>query len=116
MESLARGILEGAGFSFLLDLLAAVLSNGLSTHEITKLPAEIGSSQIFIAIDMSKLSNYASISETIKSIVDDYKTSIPITGQAISYPSERVLNTREKNTQTGIPVLETIWKDILGLL
>lgn len=115
-RALPVGFWKGAGLSFLLDVLAAVLSNGLSTHEISKLPAEIGSSQIFIAIDMSKLSNYTSISETIKSIVEDYKTSIPISGQAISYPSERVLNTREKNTKTGIPVLESIWKDILGLL
>jgi 3-dehydro-L-gulonate 2-dehydrogenase len=112
-RTLPIGFWKGAGLSFLLDVLAAILSNGLATHEITKQPAEIASSQVFIALDMSKLANFASIPATIDTIVQDYKTSIPITEQGkISYPSERVLTTRRKNTEGGIPVLESVWQDI----
>ena len=116
-RSLPIGFWKGAGLSFLLDVLAAILSSGLATYQITKQPAEIASSQIFIAIDMSKLSNHASISATIEGIIDDYKTATPLKeGGKISYPSERVLHTRVKNNQEGIPVLESVWQEVLGFL
>jgi 3-dehydro-L-gulonate 2-dehydrogenase len=116
-RSLPVGFWKGAGLSFLLDVLAALLANGLATHEITQQPAEMASSQVFIAIDMSKLANYSSISTTIDAIIQDYKTSIPISEQnKISYPSERVLATRHKNSATGIPVLESVWQEVLSFL
>lgn len=116
-RTLPIGFWKGAGLSFLLDVLAAILANGLSTHEITKQPAEMASSQVFIAIDMSKLANFTSITATIDTIIQDYKTSIPINEQSkISYPSERVLATRRKNTEGGIPVWESIWQEVLAEL
>lgn len=116
-RSLPVGFWKGAGLSFLLDVLAAILANGLATYQITQQPAEMASSQVFIAIDMSKLGNASSISSTIEAIVQDYKTSIPIHDQGkISYPSERVLATRLKNSQAGIPVLENVWQEVLGFL
>ena len=116
-RSLPVGFWKGAGLSFLLDVLAAVLSSGLATHEISQKPAEMACSQVFIAIDMSKLANSSSISTTIDNIIADYKTSIPMQEQdKISYPSERVLATRHKNSAVGIPVLESVWKEVMGLL
>jgi len=116
-RSLPVGFWKGAGLSFLLDVLAAILSNGLATHQISQKPAEMACSQVFIAIDMSKLANFSSISSTIDAIIQDYKTSIPIKEQEkISYPSERVLATRHKNSQAGIPVLESVWQEVLSFL
>ncbi|WP_428664026.1 3-dehydro-L-gulonate 2-dehydrogenase [Runella sp.] len=116
-RSLPVGFWKGAGLSFLLDVLAAILSNGLATHEISQKPAEMACSQVFIAIDMSKLANASSISSTIDAIIEDYKTSIPIKEQGkISYPSERVLATRHKNSQEGIPVLESVWQEVSSFL
>ena len=116
-RSLPVGFWKGAGLSFLLDVLAATLANGLATHEITQKPAEMASSQVFIALDLSKLSNFSSISSTIDAIIEDYKTSVPIKEQGnVSYPSERVLATRLKNSQQGIPVLENVWKEVNGFL
>ena len=116
-RSLPIGFWKGAGLSFLLDVLATILSNGLSTHEITQKPAEMACSQVFIAIDMSKLSNHSSILTSINAIIQDYKTSMPINEQGkISYPGERVLITRHKNNQEGIPVLESVWQDVLNFL
>jgi 3-dehydro-L-gulonate 2-dehydrogenase len=111
------GFWKGAGLAFLLDVLAAILANGLATCEIAQQPAEMACSQVFIAIDMSKLANYSSISTTIDNIIQDYKTSIPMTEQSkISYPGERVLTTRHKNNAAGIPVLEKVWQDVLSFL
>jgi len=115
-RTLPVGFWKGAGLSFLLDILAAILSNGLSVHEISKKDAEMGCSQVFIAIDLSKLSNYTSIAGTIERIIQDYETSIPIDlHHQISYPGKRVLATRDRNKNKGIPVLESIWQKVLEL-
>lgn len=109
------GYWKGAGLSFLLDLMAAILSDGLSVHKVSQQPAEIASSQIFIAIDLKKLPNHSIVSKTIQEIIDDLKTSIPADKNAkISYPGERVLETRAKNLSEGIPVLKSVWNEIIG--
>ena len=110
------GYWKGAGMALLLDILAAVLSGGLATNEISKHKAEFGLSQVFIAIDLSKLKNYPSIEKTINDIIKDYHGSEPVSeNDKILYPGERVKNTREKNLKEGIPVGKKIWKDITGL-
>lgn len=116
-RSLPIGFWKGAGLSFLLDVLAAILANGLATHEISQQPAEMACSQVFVAIDLSKLANASSFSNAIQQIIEDYKTSLPIQAQdSISYPGERVLATRQRNSQAGIPVLESVWREVVGLL
>ena len=110
------GYWKGAGLSLLLDLLAVVLSGGLSVHEISKRSIEFGVSQVFISINIKNLSNHSSIPALIESIVSDYKRSVPENEQtSISYPGERVLNSRKRNNETGIPVLKKIWEEILTL-
>ena len=113
-RTLPIGFWKGAGLSFLLDILAAILSNGLSVHEISKQTTEMACSQVFIAIDLSKMSNFGSISTTIERIIQDYETSIPIDlHHQISYPGKRVLATRDRNKSKGIPVLESIWQKVV---
>jgi len=110
------GFWKGAGLSLLLDLLAAVLSGGLSTHEMSGRSVEYGLSQVFISINIKNLSNHSSIPALIESIINDYKRSVPENEQtSISYPGERVLNSRKRNDETGIPVLKKIWEEILTL-
>ena len=106
------GYWKGAGLALLLDILAAVLSGGLSVHEITKQPTEIALSQVFIAIDISKLGNYSSIPGVINNIITDYHNSVTGGDNEILYPGERVLQTRKKNLSQGIPVLKNIWDEI----
>lgn len=110
------GYWKGAGLALLLDLLATILSAGLSTHEINKQPAEIRLSQVFIAIDISVLSNHSAISKTIESILGDYRQSVSVNdSKKIMYPGERVLLTRKNNLANGIPVLEKVWNEIAQL-
>ncbi|MEO6314544.1 MAG: 3-dehydro-L-gulonate 2-dehydrogenase [Chitinophagaceae bacterium] len=109
------GYWKGAGLSLLLDILAAILSGGLATHEISKLETEQGLSQVFIAIDISRLGNQSSIAGAVQSILDDYHQSV--TGnpdKKITYPGERVLQTRKDNLANGIPVMRKVWNEILG--
>lgn len=115
MRGLPIGYWKGAGLSLLLDILATILSAGLSTHKLSELEAEYSVSQVFIAIDIKKLSNFPAIENTISGIIDDLKQSIPIDAESsIRYPGERVVQTRKENYELGIPVNKKVWESILG--
>jgi len=110
------GFWKGAGLALLLDLLATILSGGLATHEISKNDLEYGMSQVFIAIDISKLGNHSSITKIIEEILNDYHQSVPADeSKKIIYPGERVLLTRKNNLANGIPVLKKVWDEICRL-
>ena len=112
---LAIGFWKGAGLSLLLDMLAALLSGGLATHEITSHETEYAS-QVFIAIEISKPGNHSSMARIIENILNDYKQSVPADDKKkIVYPGQRVLETRKHNLQKGIPVLKEVWEAILKL-
>jgi 3-dehydro-L-gulonate 2-dehydrogenase len=110
------GYWKGAGLSLLLDLLATILSGGLSTYELSKKEVEYSLSQVFIAIDISKLDNSSAIAKTIEAIIKDYHQSMPVEeSKKIVYPGERVLQTRKNNLMNGIPVLKKVWDEIRAL-
>ena len=99
--------------SLLLDLFTTVLSGGLAGHEITKAGTETNISQLFIAIDISKLSNYSLIAKTVGAIIEDYHQSVPVDdSKKITFPGERVLQSRKRNLANGIPVLKKVWDEI----
>ena len=110
------GYWKGAGLSLLLDLLATILSGGLSTHVLSKKEIEYVLSQVFIAIDISKLGNHSSIAKAVDEILKDYHQSMPLDAtKKIVYPGERVLQTRKNNLDKGIPVLKKVWDEITSL-
>lgn len=110
------GYWKGAGLSLLLDILASVLSGGLPVREITRKEAEHGVSQVFIAIDISKLGNQSIIAKTVGDIIEDYHHSVAAdTSNKIVYPGERILQNRKNNLANGIPVLKKVWNSILEL-
>lgn len=119
MESwrpLPIGYWKGAGLSLLLDVLATLLSGGLSTAAITAQGAERRVSQVFIAIDLSNLHNYSSMGESLKAIIADHhsaKAEKPNT--QIRYPGENIKAIREENMKKGIPVVRETWGKVLDL-
>jgi 3-dehydro-L-gulonate 2-dehydrogenase len=110
------GYWKGAGLSLLLDILSAILSGGLSTHEISKEKLEYSLSQVFIAIDLQQLKNYKGIEACILSVIADYKSSIAEGEKEILYPGERVVRNRESNSKNGILVITQVWKEIESFL
>lgn len=114
---LPMGYWKGAGLSLLLDILAAVLSGGWSTMQISKNNAEYGASQVFIAVDISLLNNYSSIADSVNEIIKDYSDSLPESEkQKVLYPGQRVLITRKENMELGIPVDKEIWEEVNSLM
>ena len=109
------GYWKGAGLSLLLDILATILSGGLSVADISQQKAECNVSQVFIAIDITKLSNFKTIASAIQQIIDDYHQSIPEKSSRVVFPGERVLSIRAENKAQGIPVLKAVWDEIQSL-
>lgn len=113
-HALPIGYWKGAGLALLLDILATVLSGGLSTMAITHTQVEYAT-QVFVCVNINKLGDRSSIASVIRAIIDDYLGSPAIEGKRILYPGQRVLETRQRNERLGIPVEENIWKGILAL-
>jgi len=115
-RTLPIGYWKGASLSLLLDILATILSAGSSVNEITARKVEYDCSQIFIAIDISKLRNYPSIEKSVQGIIDDVHSSAPVNDETkIRYPGENVSKIREDSLKNGIPVAKNIWEEILTL-
>ena len=108
------GFWKGSGLSIALDLIATVLSGGLSTTEIGKQSEdEYGISQIFISIDPTKFSDRETIDAMINTVLEDIKQSeLADDAQPVLYPGERVISTRKENMSNGIPVRDDIWNKI----
>lgn len=114
--ALPVGYWKGAGLSLLLDIIAVILSGGLSAHEISQLSTESGLSQIFMAINISNLKNFPSIDNSIDQIITDLKRSVPLNDSTIiRYPGENIIKIRKDNQLNGIPVNRDIWEKVLSL-
>ena len=110
------GYWKGSGLSILLDILATILSGGLSTHEIEGCNTEHNVSQVFISININMLSNFPSINNSIKNIITDLHNSKPVDpDNKIRYPGENVLQLRKENLENGIPVNKLMWNRLLKL-
>ena len=107
------GFWKGSGLSIVLDMLAAGLSGGRATHEISLDPLrESELSQVFIAIDPSLLAGPA-ISAIADRIIDDLHGA---SGHSHPrYPGERTLETRRRNLADGVPVDVEIWTEVQAL-
>jgi 3-dehydro-L-gulonate 2-dehydrogenase len=114
-RTLPIGYWKGSGLSLLLDILASVLSAGFPVLEVSKQNIENNLSQVFITINLAKLKNASTIPTLLQQIIDDYHQSIPDRDSKILYPGERVLRVREENAKNGIPVIEKVWEEIVGL-
>jgi 3-dehydro-L-gulonate 2-dehydrogenase len=115
------GFWKGSGLALMLDLLAATLSGGKATHQITADPdRENGLSQVFLAFDASVLNGSSmnsgsGASRIADQIIEHFQLSRRSTGERVRYPGERVLATRKDNLANGIPVEPSIWEQLDSL-
>jgi 3-dehydro-L-gulonate 2-dehydrogenase len=110
------GYWKGSGLSFLLDLVASLLSGGSSVAQIGDREAEYGLSQVFIAFDLEKAPDQDSTRSFVEEAIDYFHRATPDReGGKILYPGERMKMTREENLKIGIPVEEELWKEVLAM-
>jgi 3-dehydro-L-gulonate 2-dehydrogenase len=116
MRPLPIGYWKGSGLSLVLDMLAAMLSGGQSTHQIPNdIARESGISQVFLAIDPANLASAADLARIADGILDDLH-SAPRADPAkpIRYPGEQTLLLRADNLRHGIPVDPSLWQQLLA--
>jgi 3-dehydro-L-gulonate 2-dehydrogenase len=111
-RALPVGHWKGSGLSLVLDMLAAMLSGGLATHQIPHDPfRESGVSQIFLAIDPTSIADPQELTHIAEGILDSLKRATPADpDKPIRYPGEQTLQLREENLCLGVPVDPEIWR------
>lgn len=115
---LPTGYWKGSGFAILLDIISALLSNGLSTAGIDK--AGKGScgkcNQVFIAIDPLKFNTQEFMDKILEETIQQIKSSELAEGNSeVFYPGEKSLKTRNENMKFGIPVDDGVWEKVKKL-
>ena len=113
-RALPVGLWKGSGLALTLDLIAAMLSGGLATHQIPHSPErETGLSQVFLAIDPTHIADAELLAATATGAIADLH-SAPTADPAKPprYPGEETIRLREENLRLGIPVDESIWHQL----
>ncbi len=116
-RALAVGYWKGSGLSLVLDMLAAMLSGGKSTHDIPQIPTqESGVSQIFLAIDPATFAGREELDRIATGILDSLRDATPIDpARPVRYPGEQTLHLREENLRLGVPVTPEVWTSLQAL-
>ena len=98
------GYWKGSGLALALDMIAAMLSGGMATHQIPMDPErETGISQFFLAIAPAALGEEGAAA----SIADQIVASL-----GSRYPGQRTLEIRAQNLALGVPVEPAVWREI----
>jgi 3-dehydro-L-gulonate 2-dehydrogenase len=115
-RALPIGYWKGSGLALVLDMLAAMLSGGLATHQFSSdSMREAGQSQIFLAIDPTGVSSSNEIHGIAEGILTAFHEATPADpNKPVRYPGEETLRLREENMRLGIPVDPDIWNQIRG--
>ncbi|HEX7159134.1 MAG TPA: 3-dehydro-L-gulonate 2-dehydrogenase [Edaphobacter sp.] len=111
-RALPIGYWKGSGLAIVLDMLGAMLSGGVATHQFPADPLrEVGQSQIFLVIDPASLASAQELDRIADGIIDSLRKATPVDPAIpIRYPGEQTLRLREENMRLGVPVDPEIWK------
>lgn len=114
-RALPIGLWKGSGMSMALDLFGAMLSGGLSAHQIPRDSLrESGLSQVFLAIDPKGL-GVEQMDATADAMIANLHAAEPVeAGMTVRYPGEKTLQVRQENLELGVPVDEELWKQLLA--
>jgi len=121
-RALPIGFWKGSGLSFVLDVLAAMLSGGLATNQLPRDPAkEVGQSQVFLAIAPQSfapqsLAAMEELSAIAQRAIDAVHAAEPVeAGRPARYPGEATLRTRAESIQLGVAVEDAAWEMFVEL-
>ncbi len=111
------GYWKGSGLSVVLDMIAAMMTLGKATHELSHDPVfESGISQMFMAINPAAFGPEHKTAAIADAIVASLHNSKPATeGKRVRYPGEETLRIRAENRKLGLPVEAAVWEEILAM-
>ena len=116
-RALPVGFWKGSGLSFVLDVLAAMLSGGIATHQLPADPAkEVGLSQVFLAIAPESLNTMEEMNRLVQGAIAGVHAATPIeSGKPARYPGEATLRVREESLRVGVAVEDAAWDAFVKL-
>jgi 3-dehydro-L-gulonate 2-dehydrogenase len=111
------GYWKGSGLSVVLDMMAAMMTLGQATHQLSHDPVfERGISQMFVAINPAAFGPEPKAAGIVDSIVASLHNSRPATeGKRVRYPGEETLRIRAENRKLGLPVEPAVWSEIQSM-
>jgi 3-dehydro-L-gulonate 2-dehydrogenase len=111
------GYWKGSGLSVVLDMIAAMMSLGKATHQLSSDALfEAGLSQMFLAINPEVFGPSNRAAEIADEIVDSlHNSKAAKEGGRVRYPGEQTLRTRVENLELGLPVEPAVWAQILAM-
>ena len=111
------GYWKGSGLSVVLDMIAAMMTLGKATHELSNDPLfEAGISQMFLSINPAAFGTTPRAAEIADEIVASLHVSKPAKeGGNVRYPGEQTLRVRAENEKLGLPVEPAVWEQILAM-
>jgi 3-dehydro-L-gulonate 2-dehydrogenase len=111
--ALPIGYWKGSGMSLVLDMMAAMLSGGLSTIQIPRDSLkEGGVSQVFVAMNLPALDASDFPARIAEQIVRYVQLPPDSSGRRVRTPGEQTLALRDENLRLGVPVDPDIWRDV----
>lgn len=114
-KTIPIGFWKGSGLSFVLDLVAAILSGGDTASSIAFREEEYGLSQVFMALQPGILPEMERENLVEKAITYLKEVRNIHDQDDIRYPGEKTARTRNLNLKNGIPVNSGIWEEIKNL-
>ncbi len=114
---LPAGYWKGSGLSIVLDMIAAMMTLGRATHQLSHDPEfECGLSQMFLAMEPAALGGEPRTEEIAGSIVASLHSAKPArTGTRVRYPGEETLRIRAENRELGLLVDPAVWAAIQSM-
>ncbi|HVU48265.1 MAG TPA: 3-dehydro-L-gulonate 2-dehydrogenase [Terracidiphilus sp.] len=111
------GYWKGSGLSVLLDMIAAMMTLGNATHQLSHDPVfESSISQMFLAMNPSAFGPEPKTVEIADAIVASLHSAKPaMEGKQVRYPGEATLRIRAENRKLGLPVEPAVWTEILAM-
>lgn len=111
-RALPIGFWKGAGLSFVLDVLAAMLAGGKATHDFSTDPlAEVGQSQVFLAFAPGAMGEQQTTMQLLHDAIAALHAAEPVVpGRPARYPGEATLRTRAQSLREGVLVSEALWQ------
>lgn len=110
-RALPIGYWKGSALAVMLDILAAVISGGQSTHEIGAQGDEYAVSQTFIALDVTSLVGQGVREQIVNGVVNDLQEA----GEAVRYPGAGMLRIRQESMEKGVLVDDAQWDGLLKM-
>lgn len=118
MRIMPIGYWKGSSFSFMLDILGLILTDGVGAVDLN---AETkgscgGCSQVMIVIDPKKTTTTEHMSETIKRAIEYIKSAeLAENSKGIMAPGEDYVQFNKDHDENGIFVDDSVWAEIKAL-